>query len=321
MPAFGSLVGVDWLNQNSQRNFPLSDEATVTDVLGGFQLPEDFIVDLIIPVSYAAGRDIGKFHLMEVGVFGNGITLKIGYGGVWGAGEWATEPVEVGRLSISDTHTENSSYFIYGIGDFADSIGKVTIGELDTLFTFSGVYSFDIAGGRIVPSCIRPDIRSVSSLRVVNGNDTSDPLYGDVELVAGPNIQLTVENGKVRIDAIESDNLNTDCGCVTQADITLADPIRSINGILPNADGNITLSGARCINVSNLTNAIELDDECATPCCNSEELEVILTDLNQLSRDVRLHNTTMQLIEVRLQQLETLVDAIEASGFLIENTT
>ena len=318
MPPTNSLVGVEWLNENSLRNFPLVDGASSKDVTGSFTLPQDVIVDLIVPVSYSAGLNPGKFHLYEVGVLGDGLTIKIGYGGVHDGNVWTTAPEVVCKASISAvTHTPNTSYLLFGEGDFADSVGKITIGELEAVQRFAGLFQFDLTGGRIVPTLIKPDIRGITSIKVRNGSDLSDPVYGDVELVAGTNMQIVVDGQQITFNAIDGLNLNEDCGCVEGADRELPDPIRTINGVTPNSVGNINLNGLRCIQITSGTNQLNMADICSDPCCTSEELQRILDDKSVLTKDIRLNLLTVQQLETRLIQMESLVSAIEATGFII----
>lgn len=320
MPANNSIVGIDWLNQNALRQFPITDNSSSKDVTGSFILPNSLIVDLNIPVPYDNSLDLNKFHLLEIGVFGQGITIKIGYGGVWGAGAWSTAPEEVCKVSISETHIPNSSYFMYGSGDYADVVGKVTIGDLSETLKFGGLFTFDVVGGGLVATTVRPDIKGVTSVRIRNGNDISSPLYGDVEFVAGANVSLGIDTGTntITFNAVEATDLDASCGCTDTADRPLPDPIRTINGtVAPTVDGNINVVSGRCIQVANGTNAVTLTDTCSTPCCTSEELEKILTDQQQLVKDINLHQLTIVQLEARLQQLSTIVDVIESTGFVI----
>jgi len=318
MPPINSLVGIEWLNSNSLRNFPLADGVSGEDVSGSFVLPQEFLVDLIIPVSYAASVDPGKFHLYEVGVFGDGITIKFGYGGVFSGGSWTTAAEVVCKANISAlTHVENTSYLLFGEGDFSDAIGKVTIGELEQIQRFAGLFQFDTSRGRLLPTVIKPDIRGITSVTVRNGSDVSDPIYGDVELVAGTNMQISVSGQQITFHAISGLNLNEDCGCVEGADRQLPEPIRTINGVTPNAIGNINLNGLRCIEITSGINQLNLADVCSDPCCTSKELERILDDQSVLTKDVRLNLLTVQQLETRLIQMEMLVAAIESTGFII----
>lgn len=314
MPPIGSVSGVEWYNQNALRKFPLTDTATSKDITGTFELPNDLLVDLIIPVPSASSYDPSGFYLSEVSVFGQGVVLAFSYTD-------GVTPVEIARLSVSKTHVKNASYFINGVGAYSDVVGRATIGVLDSILNFGGVYQFDLSGGRLIPTVIRPDIRGVTSLRVRNGGETSNPLYGDIELVAGSNVLLEVDTGggnnNIIINAINGNNLDAACECLADADRPLPGCIRTINGVPAASNGNFQISTVGCIAATALTNGIKLEDTCSKPCCTSSELQTIVNAMTTLSNDVRSQGFTMKQLETRILQLSALQDAIGATGFII----
>ena len=125
---------IEWLNQNSQRNYPLSEEASLKDTTDSYTLPLDLVVDLVWPVHADASVETDKFHIHSLAIFGNGVSITIGYDGT-----------AIGSMSVSaTTHVRNQSYFISGTGDFHDSVGKITIGSLDNAMS-SAAGEFRIA--------------------------------------------------------------------------------------------------------------------------------------------------------------------------------
>jgi hypothetical protein len=48
---------LEWLNHNAQRAYPLADDATGPDETGAFKLPDNFLVELDLPVH--AGLNVG----------------------------------------------------------------------------------------------------------------------------------------------------------------------------------------------------------------------------------------------------------------------
>jgi hypothetical protein len=318
MPPISGLTGLEWLNQNALRAFPLVDSATRRDVTGGQRLPDELIVDLALPVAYRQGYNAAGFHVSEVSVFGNGLVIKIGYGGVWGSGAWATEPEPVAQVMVPGTHTANSAYFTSGVGDFADSVGRIVIGKISEAMKLGGLtLLFDQQGGALVPTTIKPDIRGVSSLRVRNGSDTSPALTGVITLVAGANSRLRYSApDEIVIDAIDGSGMDEECECAETADRPLPPPIRTINGISPGVGGVFTLQSERCVSITGVTNGIVLEDVCSTPCCDSEDLRRLLDDQTRFAREIQLTAATMQQVENRVQQLEVLKAAIDAAGFV-----
>lgn len=316
MPPTGSMIGIDWLNQNEQRNFPLADDATMLDTSGSLKLPTDFIVDLVIPISEPANYDPTLFHLLELAIFSDWIMLKLGYNGT-----------VIGFTSVSvSAHTRFRSYFVQGVGDFLDSIGKISIGSLDAILKTAGQFTFDAVGARILPTRIRPDVAGIRSISTVNSQDTSSPIDGVVHLIAGDNIKLTPvfvnssgeiaagdPNG-IRVDAISGEGLNEACGCDNERDLPPC--IRTINGQGPTEAGAFNILGDDCVVITPEIAGLIIDDTCATPCCGSVELETLRDHQDTLNVDIRTQLVYLQRLESSLAQLSTLAAAIEATGLL-----
>jgi hypothetical protein len=122
---------------------------------------------------------------------------------------------------------------------------------------------------------------SVSS---ASGN-ISDRMYGDIELVAGTNIQLsTVQTStetKIIISALQGEG--TIEACVCEGDAAAIPCIKTINGIKPQTDGNFNFVGDDCLTFNGITNGLKLTDSCCAPCCGCVELEAITRDLERFS--------------------------------------
>lgn len=272
---------LEFLNHNSQRSYPLTDDATQTDVTGSFVIPNDFLVGLDIPVSTAMDMETGRFFIRQLGLFASGIQIIIAY-------DTGTEVVDVGTALIpASTSLRNKVFALGGIEPFDDIHGEVVIGRLDTIQEQpTGLFAFELEGSRIEPQAVRPMIRGLTSMKVSNASGTlSERLYGDIELVAGTNIQLstvsTPTETKIVISALEGEGTVTDCVCEGEA--AAAPCIKTINGVGPTADGNLNFVGDDCITFSGIANGIKVTDSCCTPCCGCEELESITRDLERFN--------------------------------------
>ena len=53
-----------FLNQNAGRAYPLSEEATRRDTSGSYTLPDDFIVDMIVPINAVLNYSLGNINLL-----------------------------------------------------------------------------------------------------------------------------------------------------------------------------------------------------------------------------------------------------------------
>lgn len=297
-----STYNLQWLNHNGQRAYPFFETASRLDESGSFRVPDSLLLELYLPVHSGLDVDPARFFVRSVAVFSIGVTISVGYD------DGSTPPPVVATAVIPlATHAEYQSYALPGSGDFDDVAGKVVIGSLSDLSTLPpGQYFFTPEAGRLDTDCIRPVLRSVSSIVVVNGADRSERLYGDIELTSGTNTRLTVStvNGKrrVRIDAIAGEGLNDDCVC--DGDATTG-PVRTINGIPPTADGDFTVLGSACVDVTAAGNGIKLTNTCADPCCGCKELEAITRDMDQFGGAQTTLNSFLGRLEVQVTAMST----------------
>lgn len=298
---------LEWLNHNSQRSYPLTNEASKSDKTDSIQLPNDFLVGLYFPVHAGLDVDPAKFFLHTVAIFPTGYSLSIGYD------TGAASPGIIATVNVARTsHTENRTYALSGAGNFDDSVGTVVIGRLDTIDTLPpGIYEFTAASGALESDCIRPMIRGISSLAVVSANgERSRPLVGDIELIAGNNIRLTVGNADsetptVTISAIDGEGLNETCICDDQEEDATC--IRTINGIAPLPDGNFRFIGDGCITIEPIANGMRFSDACSEPCCGCDELQALITQVDRFADGALTLQNFVNALNAQVSQFHSVV--------------
>ena len=285
------IWNVEWPNVNSQRNFPLIQSASL--VSSTFTIPNDLIVDLVMPVNTGVTPEIDPtlFHVSRIGVFSGGVVITLAYNG----SDFSTINIS------SSTFTPYSTYAFTGINEYFDVRGWVTIGDIVKTLEGPGSWDFTAATAGFEPTVIRPNLRSITSMRVANGADVSAGISGDIVLVAGNKIRFRLGevsgNPSIIIDAVTGSDYQEECDCNDLNE--LAPPIRSINGVVPDTAGNITLQGTTCIDLTGGTASITIDDTCSDPCCGCTELEVITETLAATQNQVQtLQNTADRLNEV-----------------------
>ncbi len=275
---------LEWLNHNGQRRYPLADDAEAVDDSGSFRLPDEFLVELDLPIH--AGLNVGPagFYLRYVAAYAGGYGLTVAYQPADG------DPVNVASALIPrQGFVRNSVFVLGGVNDFADTVGKVVVGRLDEIDRQPpGQWEFTLAGARLDPDAVRPIVRGVSSVVCVNGDQRSVPLYGDVELVAGANMQLVPillpgQDPVIRINAISGEGTVNDCVC--EGDAALSTPIKMINGAAPTTAGDLTLVGNDCLQIEAITNGVRVSvpEGCGKPCCGCPELERLTQDLERFA--------------------------------------
>ena len=285
---------LQWLNHNAQRSYPLTARATKksNDVGGTFTIPDSFIVALYFPLNSNTTFTPSGFFISSILVSGAGFNIVIGYT------DGQTTQTKVAAANIARAnYVPNTAYSLAGVNDFYDSIGYVVLGTLDEIDQQPvGLYNFDIEDAEIESDAIRPMLRAVSSLRVLNNSEFSDRIYGDVTLVAGANIRIvtSVSGGAtyITIDAISGEGLSQTCLC----DIVNTGPcITSINGVTT-TDGNFVLSPNTCTALTEIQNGLKIEDTCAKPCCGCSELDALRDQVNRFGDGI----TTLQNFVTRL---------------------
>lgn len=282
---------LEWLNHNAQRSYPLTDRATKTDITGTIILPDSFLVGLYFPVHSGTTFTPGNFFVRHVLISATGFNVTLGYN------DSGTVIDVAGANIVRSGYTPNRSYALGGIDAFDECVGYVVLGDLAEIDNLPpGFYTFDYAGGMLEPDAIRPMIKGVSSLRVINNNEISDRIYGHVTLVAGTNMRINVQTsgGETQIvwNAISGENLNQDCLCNIPP---TGECIRCINGVC-SSDGTFTFAQDSCVELTPITNGLSFKDTCASPCCGCTELAAITTQLNRFGDGV----TTLQNFVTRL---------------------
>jgi hypothetical protein len=294
---------LDWLSHNSQRRYPLTNDASATDTTGNFSLPDDFIVGLklVVPIW----TNPASFTLHSVKVFATGFAVTVGY---WNGSQ--VVPVASAAV-LRSTHTIYRTYQLTGLRDFYDVNGHITIGTLDSIdLQPPGDWQFNLAGGRLEVDAIGPQIRGVSQLFVQNGSDLSAPIVGDVVLKAGNNVRITVQQAPgedpiIVLNAVQGEGLNEPCVC--EGDNTPGPPILTINHIPPSPDGDFTLIGTSCTSIESVENGLRIDDKCSKPCCGCEELKPIVAAQQLLHQASATLQSLLASLESRVTQMDQIV--------------
>jgi hypothetical protein len=270
------IWNLEWLNANSQRSYPLAEFTTKVDSTGTFTIPDSLILGLYLPIHSGLVVYPENFYVKSLSIFATGLNLEIGY---WNG----SSGINVASATIAfSAHEEYKTYSLVGEGDFVDCFGKVVFGKLDELTSLpAGSYNFIFSASQLDTDAIRPMIRGVSSLSIVNGASTSKRLQGDISFIAGTNMSISataITGGySITFNAISGAGLNIDCNCVD--DDNLGDCIRTINGVTPDSSGNVAITGDDCTTIIGTQNGIRIEDSCSKPCCGCSELQAVTNDL------------------------------------------
>ena len=287
-------TAAEWLNQNSQRNYPIQEDQGRAPFLNGVYVQDSLFPNFILvdALFTLPGTTELRLYMSQFSFAGNMLAFVFS----------TTQGEVVASLAVDRaTHKPNTAYGVTGSGSWFDARGWITIGDLGRLDEElpQGLYTFDKTQTLLEARCIRPAVRGVRSLSISNLGSNSGFLSGHVRLVAGANIALRYDssiNG-IWIDASPNAGYQEACACASVASTNL---VRTINGI-PLQDVQIVGDG-ECVQVT--TNAtsgvITISDKCSTPCCGCPELEFLNSTIDTIS-------ASLNTLEKYSQQLNTRI--------------
>ena len=299
MSVSANPIATGWLNENSLREYPFHEgcglrpnDSAGSLVENGWSIPNCLIVDMSIAVC---GSNFSPYmYLGQMSVVDGSVTLVFC--------DKSGDRV-MSLYATRDGHEKNSAYQVSGTGSFEDARGVICLGDLDSFFddTPDGLYNFSPSETRIEPTCIRPSVVGVRSLRAKDSSGyTSLSLFGDISLVAGENIRFDYEPSEnaLIVSADPNSGYTDDCDCDGSGQ-TL---VRSINGI---AVENVKIVGDECVNVTTDNGVITIKDECSKPCCGCAETAFINQTINDLQTSVNALAGNVSLLGDRLSTFVT----------------
>lgn len=282
-----AIIGTEWLNSNSLRNYPLSQLATQKANNSSFELPNEVFVDMKLAVPYMPGLKPAGFYISSITIYPQGFVFELGY-----SGDFQAPSVAVSSPIAFTGFSQYSSVSIKGVTsssvyDFSQISGVAVLGDISGLEGAVGTLTFDLVATRLESTVISLGLKRISGVRVVNSGFTTPVLSGQISLTSGANHSISVTPSPtysvLRFNAIDGDGLAEICDC---NDIELSPCVRTINNLHGDAQGNITIVGGDCVTVSTTADGISISESCAKPCCGCNELNAIVGDVNNLNGTV-----------------------------------
>lgn len=306
-------INVNWLNENAYRNYPLVDGASRVAASGAV-LPNGLLADLSLPVPLGTLAPSDAF-IRRVYGFSAGVVITIA-----DVNDASTD-LATATVFIAD-HARNKSYPIVGIPGtvLAGVIGRVSIGLPEAVAQCAGGL-FDFAGApgntRIVISAVRPLLRGVAGIEVQSADGTVlGALGGTITLKAGDNVTLEVDPVSKAVTVAsavivsQQDVADAGCGCDASLESD-AGAIKTINGVQPDAAGNLTISGLLCVQINPSTSGtgVEISDSCTTPCCGCDQLGQLQSDLQQVENTRSQLSQVAEQLQARISNLSNVVSS------------
>jgi len=262
------MENLDFLNLNSLRSFPVKEGVSCVSNNGMFTIPPDFMVDLLLTVT--ATVDV-RFYISEIVNLAESVTVKISDSNGVAAGFFFIPTAE---------HTLYKNYTFSPTQNYTGSGGRLTVAYLKTIKTLpTGTASFSLASSELESRVTIPCTAGISKITAIDELGNNFSLTGEVTLVARSNLRFRQSGNSIFLDAGNGLGLNVDC--------TNNSPnITTINGVGPDGNGNITLTGADCGQFTATTNGLILDDSCTKPCLGCDEIGTLTLRANTLESDI-----------------------------------
>lgn len=162
-------------------------------------------------------------------------------------------------------------------------------------------------------SCLFVSSPALEAIQIYNGDDLLGSFNGILKLRAGENVRLSyVEDDPdvIRIDFVDGENVQKVDECENA--IPIHPPIRTINGIGPDENGNFTIDGGKCISIDTVVGLLKLIDLCSSSCCGCSELEVLMSGIKQVEDAIT--QIRSQINTGVLSQNEMIIKLVERIG-------
>jgi hypothetical protein len=291
---------LSWNQFNESRRFPLLYGCSAISDDGHFIIPDDLITGLYLSYGTSAVfEQPGLFYIGNIVYFRSGFSLSVFYRDI------NNTETRVAETTVDLTaNPRPSTAVLLGVNN-SFLHGFIVLGQLSGLEKQpAGEWAFTPEAATIDPFCIRFVAKELSALYIRNENRTVGPFYGEVILSAGDRIRLDGKTADNLFNCLERPVSDTGTEVVITAipeEIQNTTAIRTINGIAPDASGNITFVGRSCLEIKpEGEHTLIFDDKCSEPCCTCTELVPIeekTKELQQSTQDLgsRLEALTVQV--------------------------
>lgn len=227
----------EWLYSNLSKAYPLAES-----IGGSTRIPPSLLADAFILVAGVEDSQCSAY-ISEIVTTSNAITLSLAInvsGDVYDLGSVATFPTdsEIGACESFDIDSDTLSV-----------MGKIVIGDASSCRNLPPVLQLTEEDGLLASCCVRGITGVVTGL-IVDGVRYS----GDVTLEAGDGIAINTslqDDGSTVLTFTsidysppsENTEITSDAELLEEAVERFGKPIRTINGVAPDASGNITIRG------------------------------------------------------------------------------
>lgn len=276
-----------WYEDNASRPFPLDER-----VYDKATLPYPVLIGLSVGIPstmMADGTVDGRYTLyvsrVEITPLSVVVEVSAGDAGVVARTVAATADLDAGEMSAAGfalSPVEGVPPAVAGV------TGSVYFGPAGVVRSLVGVYEMDAGAGLVDLACVHPYPDSIRAISI-NGRT----LTGDVTFVEGDNISLSFnEEGELVVAHTPPglDGIHDRAGLVDAIAARFGSPVLTVNGVPPDADGNLAIIPApgdgddsSCVDIQATDHGITIANTCAEPCCDKSYLSLLASSLGELN--------------------------------------
>lgn len=338
---------LEFFNENTHRNYPLSEEVSGASSTGNTSLPTSFLVDLdILCPTFMDGQSAitesdsetaldlirSRFSIATISWSADHLVVEVAYTPIG-----SSEQIIFGRSDdIPVTQPTGDTYYKYNITPIlqepttavqralSQAVGTLYVCTTSAL-TITGSYTFTLATARLHETCIHmygtPESagQNGSGLAsiILRSNDGEETVISDdfvLRAADGVAIEATVENGTPVITISPADSIEE----LTQKLLEeLGTPIQSISGIsekvTPGLDGNITLVGNDCVSITPAAHGLSISNPCSKPCCDDADTQAVTNALNALEEAKTRLESYYQALATNINTMQARLSSLIAA--------
>lgn len=292
-----------------QRTYPLADNATCMSD-SGVLLPPSFLADiqLVLPEMTDPNAQ-SKFYISSIVRTTYAFRIVLSYQatatrsiecaitGDIPASLTNTADIEARTVQLSPTAADNEEF-----PQLADLSGKIIIGTCMDMRD-KGAMTFQYAATNIIGVRVyfyRGTLDSVT----FSGDNGSFTLNRNFTLQAGDGVDfsldesgdepvVTIHRRSTQDEDFQNQFMTVD-DVIAKIERSLGNPVRMINGVIPDSNGNINIEPGDCLDVEVNENTLNISNPCGSPCCGEA-----------LSSDLRSQLDFLQEAQARLLECYT----------------
>ena len=230
---------------------------------------------------------------------------------------------DIPATTVNTDSLASRTYTISAVGNSPGGIqaldnlsGRLIVGSCIDM-TDMGTLTFAWEATKIIDVRVYMYDTGVKSMTFMNSSG-SYVMYDDVTIAAGDGIDFQVNGNTVTVIRVPTEE-ETSGGLTSVNDVLgklyqeLGSPIRLINGLAPDDNGNFVLDGGDCVDVTNRTGGVIISNPCAQPCCDDTSVGDVRASLDLLEDAQKRLEAYYEALTININAMQSRLASLIAS--------